>query len=632
MANWWRSFDTRGWSNCDSSDEFITGFYRNDVNGKDDKIYLLEEANCCKAAAQNHNTKSTCIEADWWYQLDSFHIWAVCPEGHFLQGLYRTWGDWLYNIEEGKCCKPKHLPNKYGQCIIKDIGASFHKKGLTGCDHGYYMAGFYKGGCEELHCIDKVKCCQMFESPPEPSQECSNYEVIDDSTRSRGYQTSSSKCDDTMETKWYRFQGASGDAMPLSCVPKNRCGTRAPGWLHETHPTVAHGIVSAKVCYHWGDNCCHWSNTIRVRNCDGFFVYELNKSPGCNLRYCGNSGPGLTLPPECINYEYLGDDTRARGYGNVQSFKCDNKLKTKWYRLRGSSGNELPSSCVPMNSCGTHAPGWLQGHHPTVAQGIAAVKACFHWKKGCCQWQTDIRVRNCDGFYVYELKPSPACHLRYCGSSVRNQCKNNPCKNGATCFNLQDSYRCECKLGFSGVNCEKDTDECANKPCQNEGSCVNLQGGYRCDCKSGYTGKNCEDDVNECTNNPCKNGVACINLRGSYRCDCKSGYTGRNCETDINECTKSPCKNGATCVNLQGSYRCDCVTGYSGKTCETDINECEANPCKNGGTCVDLVGDYRCDCVPGYTGTDCETAPKLTTSSPPITTQPPVIGANACKE
>lgn len=71
MANWWRSFDTRGWSNCDSSDEFITGFYRNDVNGKDDKIYLLEEANCCKAAAQNHNTKSTCIEADWWYQLDS---------------------------------------------------------------------------------------------------------------------------------------------------------------------------------------------------------------------------------------------------------------------------------------------------------------------------------------------------------------------------------------------------------------------------------------------------------------------------------------------------------------------------------------------------------------------------------
>ena len=120
--------------------------------------------------------------------------------------------------------------------------------------------------------------------------ECSNYEVIDDSTRSRGYQTSSSKCDDTMETKWYRFQGASGDAMPLSCVPKNRCGTRAPGWLHGTHPTVAHGIVSAKVCYHWGDNCCHWSNTIRVRNCDGFFVYELNKSPGCNLRYCGNSG------------------------------------------------------------------------------------------------------------------------------------------------------------------------------------------------------------------------------------------------------------------------------------------------------------------------------------------------------
>ena len=35
-----------------------------------------------------------------------------------------------------------------------------------------------------------------------------------------------------------------------------------------------------------------------------------------------------------------------------------------------------------------------------------------------------------------------------------NECSNNPCKNGATCVNLQGSYRCDCKSGYNGNNCE----------------------------------------------------------------------------------------------------------------------------------------------------------------------------------
>ena len=37
-----------------------------------------------------------------------------------------------------------------------------------------------------------------------------------------------------------------------------------------------------------------------------------------------------------------------------------------------------------------------------------------------------------------------------------------------------------------------DINECSNNPCKNGASCVNLGGSYRCDCKSGYTGSNCE--------------------------------------------------------------------------------------------------------------------------------------------
>ena len=31
---------------------------------------------------------------------------------------------------------------------------------------------------------------------------------------------------------------------------------------------------------------------IRVRNCGAFFVYELQKPPGCHFRYCGNGSAG----------------------------------------------------------------------------------------------------------------------------------------------------------------------------------------------------------------------------------------------------------------------------------------------------------------------------------------------------
>ena len=38
-----------------------------------------------------------------------------------------------------------------------------------------------------------------------------------------------------------------------------------------------------------------------------------------------------------------------------------------------------------------------------------------------------------------------------------------------------------------------DIDEClTTRPCQNGATCVNLRGGYRCTCKAGFTGPNCQ--------------------------------------------------------------------------------------------------------------------------------------------
>lgn len=43
------------------------------------------------------------------------------------------------------------------------------------------------------------------------------------------------------------------------------------------------------------------------------------------------------------------------------------------------------------------------------------------------------------------------------------------------------------------INTFSDVDECFTlQPCQNDGRCVDMYGTYRCDCKLGWMGKNCD--------------------------------------------------------------------------------------------------------------------------------------------
>lgn len=125
---------------------------------------------------------------------------------------------------------------------------------------------------------------------------CSSYKVLSTADRSQGNTAQNNiRCDQRdlpTASGWYRFAGAAGNQMSDSCVPVRRCGTRATGWLSGSHPSVEEGVVTRRVCYNWENNCCRFSNNIRVRNCGGFFVYELHWPFGCALRYCGKKGLG----------------------------------------------------------------------------------------------------------------------------------------------------------------------------------------------------------------------------------------------------------------------------------------------------------------------------------------------------
>lgn len=125
----------------------------------------------------------------------------------------------------------------------------------------------------------------------------------------------------------------------------------------------------------------------------------------------------IALPAACSSYTEISEATRHLSYGKT-SPQCDSGIQVKWYRFTGSAGSSIQETCPPINRCNTDAPGWLNGNHPTVAEGEVSRTVCYHWGGSCCKWSNSIKVLNCGDFYVYELRPPPVCSLRYCGGDL----------------------------------------------------------------------------------------------------------------------------------------------------------------------------------------------------------------------
>ena len=117
---------------------------------------------------------------------------------------------------------------------------------------------------------------------------------------------------------------------------------------------------------------------------------------------------------ECHNYQNLTSADRKTSYYTHST--CDDTIGPDWFRFQGAAGTKMATSCPPVNRCESSSPGWLKGGHPTVADGTVTRQVCFHWDSNCCNWSTNIQVRNCGSFYIYYFDGTPGCDLRYCGT------------------------------------------------------------------------------------------------------------------------------------------------------------------------------------------------------------------------
>ncbi|XP_070563075.1 very low-density lipoprotein receptor-like isoform X2 [Ptychodera flava] len=131
----------------------------------------------------------------------------------------------------------------------------------------------------------------------------------------------------------------------------------------------------------------------------------------------------------------------------------------------------------------------------------------------------------------------------FCEVRISDRClENNLCRNGGTCYDLDDRLVCSCPVGWRGLFCETPSDFGCSRlefPCDN-GHCIAKP--YRCDgephCIDGSDEKNCTTIVPSfCTGKfvfLCKS-YECID--GRRQCDgfsdCEDGSDEANCDGDM---------------------------------------------------------------------------------------------------
>ena len=82
--------------------------------------------------------------------------------------------------------------------------------------------------------------------------------------------------------------------------------------------------------------------------------------------------------------------------------------------MSSGAGTRMPEHEIEYRHCGTRAPGWLNGKHPTENGQIVDRQVCFTYSSDSCYTYIQVQVIKCDTYFLYYLEDIPYCYYRYC--------------------------------------------------------------------------------------------------------------------------------------------------------------------------------------------------------------------------
>uniref|UniRef100_A0A3B3BEX1 UMOD/GP2/OIT3-like D8C domain-containing protein n=1 Tax=Oryzias melastigma TaxID=30732 RepID=A0A3B3BEX1_ORYME len=122
---------------------------------------------------------------------------------------------------------------------------------------------------------------------------CEHYTELNDDWLSEYNINGNSYCNGDYSTEgWYHmFVGQTSAQIPETCVQDSRCDSYTRLQMTQPHPTQYNQTVTRSLCYNTGINCyCYTSYAIKVKLCyEDFYVYKLQRLPGCNTAYCAGN-------------------------------------------------------------------------------------------------------------------------------------------------------------------------------------------------------------------------------------------------------------------------------------------------------------------------------------------------------
>ena len=150
------------WHNCPEG-TLITGIYRGQYHNLAN-IYYYRCCAPCKEDGRSRQEVSSCSAVSWYSSMRSAG-WSYCPANSYLQGLYKGSCNYLYCLEQARCCFVAGSRGR-SDCNTKGSwGSSLDYAGWSYLDNDRFIVGLYRSGDNYLYNLEYPNQCAWFAYP-----------------------------------------------------------------------------------------------------------------------------------------------------------------------------------------------------------------------------------------------------------------------------------------------------------------------------------------------------------------------------------------------------------------------------------------------------------------------------------